>query len=221
MVKIEHYTFEFLKELSVNNNREWFSSNKESYKRARSNFESFVQELIVRLSDEDKTLRGLEAKDCIFRINRDIRFSADKSPYKTNMGALIIRGGRKNIHRIAGYYIHIEPGESLTAGGAYMPPNEWLTAIREKIIENPAEFLQIIENREFRKRFGSVDGEKLKKVPRGFDPHHPQAELVKYKSYLASRTYPDRNVVSHGFFESVLNDFLAMKPLNDFLNSCN
>lgn len=221
MVKIEQYTLKFLKDLSVNNNREWFYANKESYMNARRNFESFVQELIVRLSDEDKTLRGIEAGSCIFRINRDIRFSADKSPYKTNMGALIIRGGRKNIHRFAGYYIHIEPGESLTAGGAYMPPNEWLNAIREKIIENPAEFLKITGNRDFINRFGTIDGEKLKKVPRGFDPHHPQAELIKYKSYLASRAYSDKDVVLQGFFESVLSDFLAMKPLNDFLNGCN
>jgi len=220
MIKIDPSTFQFLKKLSINNNREWFSEHKDLYTRVKTNFESFVQELINNLSEYDRTLHGIEARSCIFRINRDTRFSDDKSPYKTNLGALIIKGGRKNIHRFAGYYIHVEPGESLTAGGAYIPPSEWLTAIREKIIDNPAEFLQITENREFTRKFGGIEGDKLKRVPKGFNPDHPFAELIKYKSYLVSRSYTDRDVISQDFFESVLEDFLAIKPLNDFLNSC-
>lgn len=165
MVKIDPSTFQFLKKLSINNNREWFSEHKDLYTEVKTNFESFVQELINHLSEYDRTLRGIEARSCIFRINRDTRFSDDKSPYKTNLGALIMKGGRKNIHRFAGYYIHIEPGESLTAGGAYMPDNEWLTAIREKILENTEVFLQITGSSEFCKRFGGIEGENLKLYP--------------------------------------------------------
>jgi len=118
MVTIQKNTIEFLKVLALNNNRDWFEANRSYYEASRNNFEAFIQAFIDRITEFDPVLKGLEAKSCIFRINRDIRFSTDKSPYKTNFGALVIRGGRKNIHRFAGYYIHIEPGEYMIAGGA-------------------------------------------------------------------------------------------------------
>ncbi len=220
MVKIEPEIFDFLKELAINNNREWFSANRDYYNRVRSNFIAFVQEVIDRLAKENKYLKGLEAESCIFRINRDIRFSADKSPYKTNFGALIMRGGRKNIHRFAGNYIHIEPGESMLAGGAYMPPTPWLNAIREKISEEPERFTDIILNKNFKRLFGEIENDKLKNAPKGFSSDHPYIELIKYKSYNVVNYIKDKDVISDDFLDYVVRVMLAMKPFNDFLNEC-
>ncbi len=220
MLIIKQSVIEFLDNLSYNNNREWFIANKEKYLQARTNFEDFVQALIDRLALYEHPLRGLEAKSCIFRINRDIRFSNDKSPYKTNFGALIIKGGRKNIHRYAGYYLHIEPSQSMISGGAYIPDNQWLTAIRERIDQEPENFVEIITNKNFKQFFGTIEGEKLKSAPKGYDSNHPYLELLKYKSFMADRTFTDKEVTSPAFFDTAFNGFLAMKPLNDFLNNC-
>src|SRR5512133_3172211 len=133
MERINASTLEFLNLLKNNNNKEWFDKNRSMYVEAKTNFGSFVQSLINEIIDFEPLMKGLEAKNCIFRINRDIRFSNDKSPYKTNMGAFMVKGGKKNGDKYAGYYFHIEPGKSMLAGGAYVPPANWLAAIREKI----------------------------------------------------------------------------------------
>ncbi|MGB4291861.1 MAG: DUF2461 domain-containing protein [Bacteroidales bacterium] len=220
MVAIQKNTIEFLKALASNNNRDWFEANRSNYETAKKNFEVFVQAFIDRITEFEPVLKGLESKSCIFRINRDIRFSNDKSPYKTNFGALIIRGGRKNIHRFAGYYIHLEPGEYMIAGGAYLPPAEWLTAIREKIAEQPEEFLKIIEDKDFKKYFGELDDEKLKSAPRGFDPDHPYIELLKFKSYTVVNYISEKKVLSPDYLDYVVKVAKVLKPFNDFFNKC-
>jgi uncharacterized protein (TIGR02453 family) len=218
MVQINMTTLEFLNGLKYNNNRDWFLKNQAGYKEAKNNFESFVQELINETISFDPILKGLEVKNCVFRINRDVRFSNDKSPYKTNFGAFIVRGGKKNGDKFAGYYFHIEPGESMIAGGAYMPPAPWLSAIREKIDEKPEELIAIMHKKDFSKYFGKIDGEKLKKAPKGFPPDHPYLDLLKLKSYLVINNVSDDLVVSPDYFYHAINVFKAMKPLNDFLN---
>ncbi|MGQ9620232.1 MAG: DUF2461 domain-containing protein, partial [Bacteroidales bacterium] len=220
MIVIRIETMKFLEELALNNNREWFADNREAYNKAKLNFEKFVQEVISRLSAVEKVFKGLEAGSCIFRINRDTRFLADKSPYKTNFGALIMQGGRKNIHRFAGYYIHLEPGESMIAGGAYIPPTPWLTAIREKIAEEPVRFISIIENKNFKKYFGKIENDKLKSIPRGFNSNHPHIELLKYKSFIAAKYLSNKEVLNPGFLDHVIEVAITIKPLNDFLNEC-
>lgn len=219
MAQISRTTLEFLNGLKYNNNREWFLKNQSDYKGARTNIESFVQKLINELVLFDPIIKGLEVKNCLFRINRDIRFSNDKSPYKTNFGAFIVRGGKKNGDKFAGYYFHIEPGESMIAGGAYVPPSPWLNAIREKISDNADEFLKIINDKTFKKQFGSLEGEKLKTAPKGYPSDHPQIELLKMKSFLAMKQVPDDQVLAPDYFEQVISGFKAMKPLNDFLNN--
>ena len=139
MVQINKTTLEFLNGLKYNNNREWFLKNQAAYKDAKNNYESFVQEIINRIIIFEPIIKGLEVKNCIFRINRDIRFSHDKSPYKSNFGAFIVRGGKKNGDKFAGYYFHLEPGSSMIAGGAYVPPSPWLNAIRENISDETRE----------------------------------------------------------------------------------
>ena len=217
METIRKSTLSFLTDLQKNNERDWFKSNQKSYIEAKLNFESFIQEIISETTVFDPILKGLEAKSCIFRINRDIRFSHDKSPYKTNFGAFIVKGGRKNGDRFAGYYLHIEPGKSFIAGGAYMPPSPWLSAIREKIDHDPAKFLKIINNKDFIKTYGQLGGDKLKTPPRGYSSDNPNIELLKFKSYLVLKNVPDRVVTSSNYFEIVIEALKIMKPLNDFL----
>jgi uncharacterized protein (TIGR02453 family) len=221
MKSISTVTFDFLRKLNKNNNRDWFAGNKVVYEAARKEFEEFIQEAIDGIVEFDPILKGLEAKSCIFRINRDIRFSGNKSPYKENLGAFIVRGGRKNGDRFAGYYVHIEPGECMIAGGAYMPPSPWLNSIRSRIDEDPRGFISIINNREFRKHFGTIQGEKLKSAPRGYSADNPNIELLKHKSYIVVKELSDRKVTSPGFLALVIETAKAMKPLNDFLSSCN
>jgi uncharacterized protein (TIGR02453 family) len=219
MEQIKQSTLDFLSELKIHNEREWFIKNRKRYDDAKSNFESIVQAVINRMSEYDPILRGLEAKNCTYRINRDIRFSNDKTIYKTHLGAFIVKGGKKNGDRFAGYYFHVEPGgNSMIAGGAYMPPMPWLTAIREKIDEQGNNFLKIIKNKEFIECFGKLEGEALKSAPKGYSRDHPYIELLKLKSYLVTKMISDKEIVSKECFDLVIRASRVMQPLNDFLN---
>lgn len=217
MKTIDQSTIKFLSDLSRNNDRDWFAGNRQRYEAARDNFTSFVQAVLDIIVGFDPIFKGLEAKSCMFRINRDTRFSYDKSVYKTNFGAFMVRGGKKNGDKYPGYYLHIEPGQSFVAGGAYIPPAPWLSAIRENISDNGDRLVKIINSREYLKWFNGLEGEKLKVPPRGFSRDNPHIELIKMKSFLAQRFFTDREVVAPGFFEEVTGAFRAMKPLNDFL----
>jgi uncharacterized protein (TIGR02453 family) len=153
----------------------------------------------------------------IFRIYRDVRFSKDKSPYKSNMGAYLVAGGKQGMMTTAGYYIHIEPGKSFLAGGAYQPPAPWIKSIRNAIDEHGKEFYKIITSKSFT-NFLIYEGEALSKVPQGYDKDHPYAELLKKKSHLAMSTLKDSEILSTDFLKHCSLCFKAMKPMNDFLN---
>jgi uncharacterized protein (TIGR02453 family) len=211
-------TLDFLRAIKDNNNRDWFLEHRKSYDEARHNFEQFVQVIIDNIIEFEPIMKGLEVKSCTYRFNRDIRFSNDKSPYKSHLGAFIVRGGKKNGDKLAGYYFHIEPGKSMVAGGAYMPPAPWLSAIREKINDEPEKLSEIISAQDFIKYFGKIDGEKLKTAPKGYPSNHPQIDLLKLKSYLVINEVKDEFVVSEKFIDHVMNVIRAMKPLNDYLN---
>ncbi len=219
METIKKTTVSFLTDLGKNNNRDWFKRNESTYKEARNNFEFFIQEVINGIVEFDPIIKGLEPKTAIFRINRDIRFSNDKSPYKANFGAFIVKGGKKNGDKYAGYYLHIEPGKSFIAGGAYTPPSPWLAAIREKIDQEPANFLKIIHQKDFIKYFGQLTGEKLKTPPRGYTSDNPNIELLKFKSYLVVNDVSDKLLTSPEYYSHAISVLKAMKPLNDFLNN--
>ncbi len=219
MEQIKKSTLEFLADLKKHNDRDWFIKNRPRYIEAKTNFETFVQEVINQIIIFDPILRGLEVRSCTYRINRDIRFSNDKTIYKTHLGAFIVRGGKKNGDKYAGYYVHVEPGNnSMIAGGAYMPPMPWLTAIREKIDQEGKKFLEIINHRDFIKHFVKIEGEKLKSAPKGFQKDHPMIELLKLKSYLVVKMISDKEVVGNECFDDIIRISKAMKPLNDFLN---
>lgn len=211
-------TLQFLSALQKNNNRDWFLANKKDYETAKKDFVDYVQELITGISAFDKRIAGLEAKNCVFRINRDVRFSNNKSPYKNNMGANMSPGGKKS--PAAGYYFHIEPGgKSFVAGGMWQPEPDKLKAVREDILYDPDEFRKIIGSKDFKKHYSSLsDEDKLKTAPKGFDKGHADIELVKYKSYIAVKELSDKEVLDKNLVKNTLDAFKALKPLNDFLN---
>jgi uncharacterized protein (TIGR02453 family) len=219
MEQINKSTLELLSDLKKHNDRDWFLQNRSRYLEAKLNYGSFIQAVINGISAFDPILKGLEAKSCTYRINRDIRFSNDKTLYKTHLGAFIVKGGKQNGDRYAGYYVHVEPGNnSMIAGGAYIPPSPWLKLIREKITDQGDKFLKIIENKEFVNIFGQLEGEKLKTAPKGFPKDHPDIEFLKLKSYLVTRMISDKEIIGKDCFDLIIRASKAMKPLNDFLN---
>jgi uncharacterized protein (TIGR02453 family) len=206
---------DFLKELKDNNNREWFQANKHLYEKAKAAFESFVNELIPVIREIDPMIDMITAKDCVFRIYRDVRFSTDKSPYKPNMGAYIARGGKASM--MAGYYVHIEPGSSFLAGGVYMPPPETLKKIRDEIYYQPEEFKKIINSKEFVKCFGEIDdADKMKNPPKGYPKEFPDIELLKFRNYAVLHYVKDEQVLNDDYTRYARDVFKVLLPLNRF-----
>lgn len=206
----------FLSDLEKNNNREWFEENRERYQETRSMFLSFTELLINEISVFDSEIPILNPKDCMFRIFRDVRFSKDKRPYKTNYGSFISRGGRKGGY--AGYYFHVQPGESFIGGGVYMPPPEYLRAIRKEIYHNPEEYIEIKESEEFRSTFPDEFADKLKTVPKGFPKEWEYIDLIKNRSYAFGQNLPDKYLFSKDMFSNTMESFRVLYKMNRFLN---
>ncbi len=216
---ISQNTLNFLSELKENNNKEWFTANKPRYEIARKEFEQFVDALIARIATFDHAIAHFTAKECVFRIYRDVRFSADKSPYKAHFGAHVTSAPKKSeIHTRAGYYIHLEPGASMLAGGAYVTESVWLKAIRQEITYNLEELKGILGNKEFKQYFGEIEGEKLKRNSAGYPADHPAIELLKQKSFLATHKPSDAQILSGDFLAHSAKVFKALSPLDQFLN---
>lgn len=206
----------FLSELRVNNNKEWFDQNRHRYEESRKKV-LFLTELVIHeISSFDAEIGNLSAKDCIFRIFRDVRFSTDKTPYKINMGSFIARGGRKSVG--AGYYFHIEPGGSFVGGGAYCPPADSLKALRTEIFDHPAEFKQLIYSNSFRKMYPEMYDDQLKTAPKGFPKDFPEIDLLKYKSYAFTSRITDEVVASDAYVGQIVGAFKELAPVNRFLN---
>jgi len=206
----------FLSSLEKNNNREWFDANKSLYTKAKASFDSFVEELIRIAKSIDPGIGYLEPKNCTFRIYRDVRFSKEKSPFKTNFGAYISKGGKNSEY--AGYYFHLEPSESFIAGGKYMPQGPELKAIREAIFDEPAKFRDILEKPSFKKHFSGIMGEKLKTAPQGYPKDHPDIDLVNYKSYAVFQPLSPQMLKSPDLLNEITSAWTELKTLNDFLN---
>ena len=207
---------DYLSRLRENNNREWFQAHKEEYDRLRPLFVEKIQELIQQISQFDEDIVGLEAKNCMYRIYRDIRFSPDKTPYKSYMSAYIAKGGRKSLR--AGYYFHFEPGNCLLSGGIWCPEPKLLKALRQAVYDNYDELKDIVENKEFKSLYRDWMGETLKIVPRPFPRDCEQAAWLKRKDYVVVNVKPDDFFGSPDWIEKAAHDFHIMKPLNDFLN---
>jgi uncharacterized protein (TIGR02453 family) len=210
-------TFQFLKQLKQNNYKEWFDQNRTAYTTAKKEFETFIDKVILGIAAFDREASQTTAKASIFRINRDVRFSNNKDPYKTNIGAFMAKGGRKGIN--AGYYIHIEPGNCFLAGGIYMPSGPMLKAIREEIYHSIDEFREIVTHPVFVKHFGNRIGEDpVKSAPRGFPADFPEVEYLKYRSYTVLKNEADTVYQKPSFMDEVITVFHAMEPYNRFLN---
>ena len=213
---IQSATLQFLNDLSENNEREWFKANKKAYDAAKKNIESVVSEVISGLVQYEPDFGSMEAKKAIFRIFRDTRFSNNKAPYKTNMGAWMARGGRKS--PFAGFYLHIQPGNSFLAGGVYHPESKVLKAIREGIDYDAQSLRDIIESKAFKAQFGEMEGEKVKTSPKGYSKEHPDIDLLRHKSYLMSRNLSDEEIMAEDFVANALAVYADMVPLNTYLN---
>ena len=212
-------TFKFLKQLAKNNSKEWFDANRKNYESSKAEFEAIVTSVIDKSTAFDKGLTGLEAKKCLFRINRDVRFSKDKSPYKLNMGASINPGGKKDMG--AGYYMHIEPGKSFLAGGCYMPPPDVLAKIRQEIDYNTADFKRILNAKDFKIYFKELSqDDKLKTAPKGYPKDHPELSLLQNKHFVVMHHLTDSEVIDKNFPTKASKVFKAMLPLNQFLRGC-
>lgn len=213
-------TLEFLKELKHNNNKFWFDENRKNYEAARQNFADIVDAIIQAFGKNNPSIAHLKAKDCMFRINRDIRFSKDKTPYKTNFGAFINSEGKKSV--TAGYYLHLSPGESFTGGGMWMPPSDMLAKVRQEIDYNLETFEQILKAKKFKTTYGNLvkeNGQILTRVPKGYEPDNPAASYLKHKSFVAILNISDAELISKSLVTKVVNAFETLLPLNTFLNN--
>jgi uncharacterized protein (TIGR02453 family) len=214
---LQKSTLDFLNKLAKNNNKDWFDKNRLLYEAAKKDVAQFTNELIKEIALFDPTVAYLTAKDCTFRINRDVRFSKNKEPYKNNMGTYISAGGKKSM--LAGYYVHIQPnGASFVAGGMYMPDATLLNNIRQEIDYNTEEFKGIINNKSFKKTFGVLQGEKLKTAPKGYEKDHPEIELLKHKSYIVTKPFTDEELLNKNLVKNIATTFKELYPLNQFLN---
>lgn len=216
---IEPQTLKFLSGLKKNNNKPWFDAHRAQYEAARIDFSNFIQLLIDALQQSDPTITGLASRDCLFRINRDIRFSKDKTPYKSNMGASIKRGGRKS--PFAGYYFHLEPGNSFIGGGLWMPEAPALKNMRQEIDYNWSAFTNITADKKFRKIYGDLykgEDQMLSTMPKGYEKDNPAAGYLKLKSFIAETKVRDEELTKGSLHKKTLEAFITLQPLLQFIN---
>src|SRR5262245_42528744 len=212
-------TIKFLKDLEMKDDKSWFDAPRRQDAAAKKNFEQFIQAVIDKHGNQAATIKERTAKECMFRINRDVRFSTDKSPYKTNFGASINRGGKKS--RYAGYYFHLEPGNSFIGGGIWMPEPKETVSIRQEIDYNLEEFKQITSSRKFVKVYNGLERAaeySLVKIPKGYEKDNPAAEFLKLKSWLATRPLLDEELQSKSLLKITVDAFETLQPLLMFLN---
>jgi uncharacterized protein (TIGR02453 family) len=209
-------TLQFLEKLSQNNNKEWFHENRPVYEEAKLDFEHLVEQLIGEIG-KFQELGNLQPKDCILRINRDIRFSKDKSPYKSHLSAGIGMGG-KSSGKID-YYLHIEPnGKSVLGGGMWSPSPENLAKFRQEIDYNAGELKSIIDNPEFQSHFPSTMGSVLKTAPKGYPKTHPEIELLKRKELFFTHRFLDKELIATDLVDNIVSNVKVLKPYCDYLN---
>ena len=212
-------SLQFLDDLKKNNNRDWFQDNKKRYEVFKKDYHQLVSDFLDIMKPLDPSLELLEVKNCTFRINRDIRFSKDKSPYKAHLGVWMSTGA-KGANR-AGYYVHIEKGASFIAGGFYSPEAEDLKKVRKEIAFFHDDLEAILADKNFKKEFGSLDineTNSLKSMPRGYEKDHPAIAFLKLKSFTATQKYDIAEVTQKDFVAKMSKKLIALKPLNEFIN---
>ena len=208
--------FKFLKRLKANNTKEFMDDNRKTYTELRTEFIDFVSEVLAGLAKFDNSVTNVTAKSCLFRINRDIRFSNNKDLYKTSFSAFLAKGGTKGVW--PGYYVHIEPGnKSMLAGGIYMPPPPVLAGLMADIAARHRELSKIAQSRSFSATWGAIEGDSLKTAPKGYAADHPAIEWLRLKSYTVAQAVPDSDLRKGLDPAAVIKDFKTLFPLNAFL----
>lgn len=213
---VQPATLTFLRQLKKNNDKTWFDAHRKEYEAAKKDFEGFVTDILKALVPLEPALANQQAKDCTFRIFRDVRFSKDKTPYKSHFGAFFARGGRK--WDGAGYYIHLEPGAIFAGGGLWMPEPALLKKVRQEIDYDLESFKAIVEDKSFKKRFSKLNGEALSKPPQGYEADNPAIEYLKMKSITAGHAMKDEELTSKTALKNVVSVFTTLSPLVNFLN---
>ena len=214
MEKITHLdksVFKFLKNLENNNNRDWFAENKPTYLTANAHFKALAEEINEGMQQQDN-IENMK----LFRIYRDVRFSKNKDPYKNSFSGGFTRATKA---LRGGYYLHLQPGnKSMVGGGFWQPEASDLKRIREEIATDPAPLQEIINSSSFKKHFGKLEGEQLKTAPKGYPKDHPAIELLRYKSFIVSKHFTDKEVETPGFTQEVLKYFKATRPFFDYMS---
>lgn len=217
---LQSTTLQFLKLLKNNNNKPWFDANRPKYEIAKADFSELVKTTLEAFIKKDKTLDTLTFKDCMFRINRDVRFSKNKDPYKTNMSMYFVKGGKKS--NLAGYYFHCEPGgKSFVGGGLYGGEADQIKKARQEIDYNWEEFSGIITNKTFKKYFGDLSRDmanSLQREPKGYEKDNPAIDYLKMKSWVASMPISDADLTDPHLSKKIIEAFAAMQSLNQFFN---
>ena len=204
-MQFEKSSLSYLKNLKLNNNRDWFAENKPTFIEAQNNAKELYAEIRNNLDKHDDI-----EKFKLFRIYRDVRFSKDKTPYKPHFAGSFSRLGKQ---LRGGYYLRIRPGESFLAGGFWEPNKEDLLRIRKEIEVDATEFREILEDKNFQHYFGNTfKGDELKTAPRGFDKEHPDVDLLRKKGFIAVRNFTDEEVLSSNFISEVDNSYKALRP---------
>lgn len=216
---IQKESLAFLSDLKENNDREWFHENKNRYDNYKQNYLDFAQELLEKMVLLDSSLSNLEVKNCVFRINRDIRFSKNKTPYKTHLAVWFSAGAKKD--NLAGYYLHLEDGKSFVAGGLYWPEAEALSKIRKEISFFQNDLEEILGESKFKLTYHGLERDEnnsLKTAPKNYEKDHPAIEFLRLKSFVASAKIDNKDIVKKDFAEKVAQQMSILKPLVDFLN---
>ncbi|HST58772.1 MAG TPA: DUF2461 domain-containing protein [Longimicrobium sp.] len=208
----------FLADLAENNRREWFEEHRAEYQNLREQFTAFVGELIERTADFDERVRWKDPRECLFRIYRDVRFSNDKSPYKTTFSAYISEQNRRGAP--PGYYLEVdEKGVMLAAAGIWLPPADVLARLRASLAEHPERFEKVLRARGFRKAFGELQGDRLTRPPRGYTAETPLIEHIKRKSYIVWRETDAREITHEDALAYVADSFRTARPLVDWVRA--
>ncbi|MGN6165179.1 MAG: DUF2461 domain-containing protein [Flavisolibacter sp.] len=216
---LEPQTLKFLTQLKKNNNKPWFDAHRPQYEAARIDFSNFIQLAIDALQKTDTTVTGMTSKECMFRINRDVRFSKNKQPYKNHLAAFIVRGGKKS--GFAGYYFHCEPGNSFVGGGLWQPDTQPLKNVRQEIDYNWDEFQSIVKEKAFTKIYGDIykgDDIKLTTVPKGYEKDNPAIDYLKLKSFIAETKIADEELIKSSLHKKTVAAFQTLQPLVNFIN---
>jgi uncharacterized protein (TIGR02453 family) len=207
-------TISFLKAISKNNNKEWFEKNRKDWEKAKENYAGFMETLLKKLSKIDQ-IAAKEPKKYISRINRDIRFSKDKSPYKSAIHSLIDRSDDKTK---CPFFIHVQPGDSFVACGLWEPDASVLKKLRQEIDYNAETIHAVLEKKSFKAMFGAIEGEKLARAPQGYEPSHPDIELLKHKTFIIKKSFPDSTVLSEEFADEIASAFKESIPFMRFID---